>query len=112
MKLVTAILSPGGLDELRSRFGRLGVSGMTVSEAHGVDRGSGHADPVRGADGEVEFVPRLRVELLVDDEDAGRVTEVLARWATTGHAGGDLWVTHVETAAVRRSAAGSGSAAA
>ncbi|HEV3211795.1 MAG TPA: P-II family nitrogen regulator [Acidimicrobiales bacterium] len=99
MKLVTAILNPGGLDEVRSRVRALGVSGMTITEAHGVGHEAGHAEVYRGAEYEVDFVPRLRVEILVDDEDADRVTETIAQWATTGHVGdGKVWVTHVESA--------------
>ena len=97
MKLVTAILNPSGLDEIKSRVRALGVSGMTITEAHGVGHEPGHAEVYRGAEYEVDFLPRLRVEILVDDDDATRVAEAIARWATTGHVGdGMVWVINVE----------------
>lgn len=99
MKLVTAVLNPSGLDEIRSRLRALGVRGMTITEAHGIGHEPGHEEVYRGAVYEVDFVPRLRVEILVDDDDAHRVTEAIAQWASTGHAGdGMVWVTHVDAA--------------
>lgn len=67
---------------------------MTITEAHGV----GHEKVYRGAEYEVDFLPRLRVGVLVDDEDTGRVAEMIAQWATTGHVGeGMVWVINVES---------------
>ena len=99
MKLVTAVLNPSGLDEIKARVRALGVSGMTITEAYGLGHEPGHAEVYRGAEYEVEFVPRLRVEILVDDARADAVAEAIAQWASTGHVGdGKVWVTNVESA--------------
>jgi nitrogen regulatory protein PII len=99
MKLVTAVVSPRALEDLKAAVRLTGARAMTISEAHGVGHGAARPGPAPGADDEVEFVPRFRVEIPVDDVDAEHVAEVIARWvATSDVADGRVWVTSVEEA--------------
>jgi nitrogen regulatory protein P-II 1 len=98
MMLVTAILKPFALDDVRSELERVDVSGMTVGEVSGYGRQRGHTEFYRGADYHVDFVPKVRVELVVDDAAVDRVVEVVVQAARTGQIGdGKVWVTPVET---------------
>ena len=98
MKLVTAIVKPFTLDDVKSALEQLGVLGMTVSEVQGYGRQKGHTEVYRGAEYAVDFVPKVRVEVLVDDEDAGKVVDAVVEAARTGKIGdGKVWVTPVET---------------
>jgi nitrogen regulatory protein P-II 1 len=98
MKLVTAVIKPFKLDEVRSALETFGVHGMTVSEASGYGRQKGHTEVYRGAEYTVDLVPKLRLEVLVDDPDAGDVVDVITKSAQTGKIGdGKVWVTPVET---------------
>jgi nitrogen regulatory protein P-II 1 len=98
MMLVTAILKPFALDDVRSELERVDVSGMTVGEVSGYGRQRGHTEFYRGADYHVDFVPKVRVELVVDDAAVDRVVEVVVQAARTGKIGdGKVWVTPVET---------------
>ncbi len=98
MMLVTAILKPFALDDVRSELELVDVAGMTVGEVSGYGRQRGHTEFYRGADYHVDFVPKVRVELVVDDAAVDRVGDALMKAARTGKIGdGKVWVTPVET---------------
>jgi nitrogen regulatory protein P-II 1 len=98
MMLVTAILKPFALDDVRSGLELVDVAGMTVGEVSGYGRQRGHTEFYRGADYHVDFVPKVRVELVVDDAAVDRVVDALMKAARTGKIGdGKVWVTPVET---------------
>jgi nitrogen regulatory protein P-II 1 len=95
---VTAILKPFALEEVRAGLERLDISGMTVSEVSGYGRQRGHTEVYRGADYHVDFVPKVRVEVVVDDAAVERVIDAVARAARSGKIGdGKVWVTPVDT---------------
>ena len=97
MKLVTAIIKPHQLDEVKDALEAYGISGMTVSEASGYGRQRGHSEVYRGAEYTVDFVPKVRVEVLVDDIDATSVADVILKAAQTGRIGdGKIWTVPVE----------------
>ena len=97
MKLVTAIIKPHQLDEVKEALEAYGISGMTVSEASGYGRQRGHTEVYRGAEYTVDFVPKVRVEVLVDDMDAGSVADVVLKAAQTGRIGdGKIWTVPVD----------------
>ena len=97
MKLVTAIIKPHQLDEVKEALEAYGISGMTVSEASGYGRQRGHSEIYRGAEYTVDFVPKVRIEVLVEDLDASSVVDVIVRAATTGRIGdGKVWIVPVE----------------
>ena len=98
MMLVTAILKPFALDDVRSGLEDLDVSGMTVGEVSGYGRQRGHTEFYRGADYHVELVPKVRVEVVVDDGVVDRVVDAVVKAARTGKIGdGKVWVTPIET---------------
>lgn len=97
MKLVTAIVKPHKLDEVKSALEAFGLQGMTVSEASGYGRQRGHTEVYRGAEYTVDLVPKVRLEVLVDDADAADVVEVIVKSAQTGRIGdGKVWVVPVD----------------
>ncbi len=97
MRLVTAILKPFKLDEVKAALEGVGVQGMTVSEVQGFGRQRGHTEVYRGAEYTVDFVPKVRVEVLVDDADASRVVDAIVAAAQTGSIGdGKVWSTPVD----------------
>ena len=97
MKLVTAVIKPFKLDDVKTALETFGVQGMTVCEVQGHGRQRGHTEVYRGAEYTVDFVPKLRVEVLVDDADAADVVEVVVKAAHTGSIGdGKVWVVPVE----------------
>jgi len=97
MKLVTAIIRPHQLDEVKEALEAFGVTGMTISEASGYGRQRGHSEVYRGAEYTVDFVPKVRVEVLVDDIDATSVADVILKAAQTGRIGdGKIWTVPVE----------------
>ena len=97
MRLVTAIVKPFKLDDVKTALESFGVQGMTVSEVQGFGRQRGHTEVYRGAEYTVAFVPKVRVEVLVDDADAMDVLEVIAKAAQTGSIGdGKVWSTPVD----------------
>jgi len=99
MKLITAIIKPFRLDEVREALSELGVSGMTVSEVKGFGRQHGHTELYRGAEYVVDFIPKLKIELAVPDERLEHVTEAIAGAAATGKVGdGKIFVTALEHA--------------
>ena len=98
MKLVTAIVKPFTLDDVKSALEQLGVLGMTVSEVQGYGRQKGHTEVYRGAEYSVDFVPKVKVEVLVDDAAADKTVEAIVETARTGKIGdGKVWVTPVDT---------------
>lgn len=97
MKLITAVIQPHRLDEVKKSLQGVGVRGLTVSEASGYGRQSGHTEVYRGAEYTVDLVPKLRVEILTSDEDAPVVAETILNAAQTGRIGdGKVWITAVE----------------
>jgi nitrogen regulatory protein P-II 1 len=97
MKLITAIIKPHQLDEVKQALEAFGVSGMTISEASGYGRQRGHSEVYRGAEYTVDFVPKVRVEVLVDDIDASDVITVVLKAAQTGRIGdGKIWSVPVD----------------
>jgi len=99
VKLLTAVIKPFKLDDVRSALEKFGVHGMTVSEASGYGRQLGHTEIYRGAEYTVDLVPKVRIEVLVDDADVADVLEVLVKSAQTGKIGdGKAWVIPVDTA--------------
>ena len=98
MKLITAIIKPFKLEDVKSALETYGVHGMTVSEASGYGRQRGHTEVYRGAEYTVDLVPKVRLEVLVDADDADSVLEVIVKSAQTGRIGdGKVWMTPVET---------------
>ena len=97
MKLVTAIVKPFKLDDVKSALETYGIQGLTVSEVNGYGRQKGHTEVYRGAEYTVDFVPKVRVEIVVDDSDVSGVVAVVVKAAATGQIGdGKVWVTPVE----------------
>ena len=97
MMLVTAIVKPFALEEVRSGLAGL-AAGMTVGEVSGYGRQRGHTEFYRGADYQVDFVPKVRIEVVVDDAAVDGVVDAVCRAARTGKIGdGKIWVTPVET---------------
>lgn len=97
MKLVTAIIKPFKLDEVREALAAVGIQGMTVSEVKGFGRQKGHTELYRGAEYTVDFLPKLRVELAVTDALVEQAIEALSHAAHTGKIGdGKIFVTPIE----------------
>src|ERR1017187_193080 len=97
MKLITAILKPFKVSDLRDAPRDVGVAGLTVSDAQGYGRQRGHTEVYRGAEYQIDFVPKIRMEVLVDDNDAPRVIETIVSAAQTGKIGdGKVWVQSIE----------------
>jgi len=97
MKLVTAVVKPHKWEDVREALETFGVTGMTVTEASGFGRQKGHTEVYRGAEYDVALVPKIRLEILVEDEDAEDVIGVVAKAAQTGKIGdGKVWMTPVE----------------
>jgi nitrogen regulatory protein P-II 1 len=97
MRLVTAVVKPFKLDDVKRALETLGVHGLTVSEVQGYGRQKGHTEVYRGAEYTVDFVPKVRVEVLVDDLDSDQVVDALVEAARTGKIGdGKIWVTPVD----------------
>ena len=97
MRLVTAVVKPFKLDYVKTALEGVGVQGMTVSEVQGFGRQRGHTEVYRGAEYTVSFVPKTRVEVLVDDADAARVVDAIVAAAGTGSIGdGKVWTTPVD----------------
>jgi len=100
MKLVTAIIKPFKLDDVKAALEAYGVQGMTVSEASGYGRQRGHTEVYRGAEYTVDLVPKVRLEVLVEDDDADSVVDVVVKAAQTGRIGdGKVWTVPVESVA-------------
>ena len=100
MRLVTAIIKPFKLEEVKEALEAFGITGMTVSEASGYGRQRGHSEVYRGAEYTVDFVPKVRLEVVVDDIDADAVVAVILKAAQTGRIGdGKIWTVPVEDVA-------------
>ncbi|MGI5348553.1 P-II family nitrogen regulator [Streptomyces sp. CA-250714] len=99
MKLITAVIKPYQLDEVKEALRAFGVQGLTVTEASGYGRQRGHTEVYRGAEYTVDLVPKVRIEVLAEDEDAEQLLEIVVKAARTGKIGdGKVWVVPVETA--------------
>jgi nitrogen regulatory protein P-II 1 len=98
MKLVTAIIKPFKLEDVKTALEGRGVHGLTVSEASGYGRQKGHTEVYRGAEYTVDLVPKVRLEVVVDDDVAAGVVDAIVSAAQTGKIGdGKVWVSPVET---------------
>jgi len=99
MKLIVGIVKPFKLDDVKEALKDVGVQGLTISEVQGFGRQRGHTEVYRGAEYTVDFVPKVRVEVLVDDGDARSVVDHILESARTGKIGdGNVWVVPVEEA--------------
>jgi len=99
MKLITAVIKPFKLDEVKSALETFGVAGLTLSEVQGYGRQRGHVEVYRGAEYQVDFVPKVRLEVLVSDADAADIIDVIVKAAGTGSIGdGKVWSVPVDTA--------------
>lgn len=97
MKMVTAILKPHKLEDVKAALLEVGIEGMTVSEAAGYGRQRGHTEVYRGAEYTVDLVPKVRIEVLVKDADLDAVVDTILSTASSGRIGdGKLWVTPVD----------------
>ena len=97
MKLNTAVIKPFKIDDVKDALKSAGVQGITVSEVRGFGRQGGHTETYRGSEYQIDFVPKAKVELVVDDSNADAVIEVIRKAAATGKIGdGKIWVTNVE----------------
>ncbi|HZC11091.1 MAG TPA: P-II family nitrogen regulator [Mycobacterium sp.] len=98
MKLVTAVVKPFAIEDIKAAVAAAGVLGMTVSEVQGYGRQKGHTEVYRGAEYQVDFIPRMKVEVLVDEESVDRVVDGIVNAARTGKIGdGKVWVTSLLT---------------
>jgi nitrogen regulatory protein P-II 1 len=98
MKLITAIVKPHRLDEVKTALQELGIHGLTVSEASGYGRQRGHTEVYRGAEYRVDLVPKVRIEVVVDDADTDAAVDAVVKAAQTGKIGdGKVWIMPVET---------------
>ncbi|HUF84353.1 MAG: P-II family nitrogen regulator [Actinobacteria bacterium] len=97
MKLIVGIVKPFKVDDVKEAVKELGVQGLTVSDVQGFGRQRGHTEVYRGAEYEIDFVPKVKIEVLVDDGDVDRVVQKLVETARTGKIGdGKVWVVPVE----------------
>jgi nitrogen regulatory protein P-II 1 len=97
MKLITAIIKPFKLEDVKSALKDAGITGMTVGEVQGFGRQGGHTEVYRGAEYQVDFVPKIRIELVVDVTDAERVCQIITDAAATGKIGdGKIWISEVD----------------
>ena len=98
MRLVTAVVKPFKLEDVKSALEAYGLHGLTVSEASGYGRQKGHTEVYRGAEYTVDLVPKVRIEVLVEAEDADSVVEVIVKTAQTGRIGdGKVWTSPVDS---------------
>jgi nitrogen regulatory protein PII len=97
MKLITAVIKPFKLDDVKAALEVLGVQGMTVSEVQGFGRQRGHTEVYRGAEYTVDLVPKVKIEVVVDDADALKVVDAVVEAARTSKIGdGKVWVSNIE----------------
>jgi nitrogen regulatory protein PII len=97
MKLITAIVKPFKIDDIKEALKAAGVQGITVSEVKGFGRQGGHTETYRGSEYQIDFVPKSRVELVVEDHKVESIIDVIQKSAATGKIGdGKIWVTNVE----------------
>jgi nitrogen regulatory protein P-II 1 len=97
MKLVTAVVKPHKWEDVRGALEMIGVTGMTVSEVSGYGRQKGHTEVYRGAEYDIALVPKIRIEIVVDDQDVDAVSDAIVRAAQTGRIGdGKVWISPVD----------------
>ncbi|MCU1455539.1 MAG: nitrogen regulatory protein 1 [Acidimicrobiales bacterium] len=97
MKLITAVVKPFRLDEVKAALKDAGIAGITVGEVQGFGRQSGHTEVYRGTEYQIDFVPKIRLEVLASDEQVEQLVDVISAAARTGKIGdGKIWVTPVE----------------
>lgn len=97
MKLITAIIKPFQIDDVKAALASSGVIGMTVSEVRGFGRQRGHMETYRGTEYQLDFVPKAKIEVIVDDDHAAAAIDTIVSAANTGKIGdGKVWVTNVE----------------
>ena len=98
MKLVTAVIKPHKWEDVREALEAFGVTGMTVSEVSGYGRQKGHTEVYRGAEYDIALVPKIRIEIVVEDEDAADVVGIVVKTAQTGRIGdGKVWLSQIES---------------
>jgi len=98
MKLIVAVIKPFKVEDVKTAMKLIGVDGMTLTEAQGFGRQRGHTEVYRGAEYEVDFVPKIRLEILVDDDRADEIVTAIVESAQTGTIGdGKVWVVPVES---------------
>jgi len=96
VKLITAIVKPFKLDDVKDALKSAGVQGMTVSEVRGFGRQGGHSETYRGSEYSIDFVPKVRIEIIIDDASADKVVDAICSTAATGKIGdGKIWVTDI-----------------
>ena len=96
LKLITAIVKPHKLDDVKDALKAVGVQGLTVHEARGVGRQGGHSETYRGAEYTIDFVPKTRIEIVVDDDSTDSIVEAIRAAAVTGKIGdGKIWVSDI-----------------
>jgi nitrogen regulatory protein PII len=97
MKLITAIVKPFKIDDVKESLKSAGVLGITISEVKGFGRQGGHTETYRGSEYQIDFVPKAKIELVVDDSSVDQMVDVIQKAAATGKIGdGKIWVTNVE----------------
>jgi len=97
VKLITAIIKPFKVDDVKEALQALGVKGLTVSDVRGFGRQRGHTEVYRGAEYKIDFVPKVQIELVTDDDDAPRLVDAIIEAARTGKIGdGKVWVVPVD----------------
>ena len=97
MQLITAIVKPFKIDDVKDALKAAGIQGITVSEVRGFGRQGGHTETYRGAEYKIDFVPKVRLEIVVDNSEVDRVVEAIKAAATTGKIGDvKIWVTNVD----------------
>jgi len=97
MKLITAVIKPFKLDEVKDALKAIGVTGITVDEVRGFGRQGGHTETYRGAEYKIDFVPKVSLRVVVDENTADQVVDTIAASATTGKIGdGKIWITDVD----------------
>ncbi|WP_181769059.1 P-II family nitrogen regulator [Streptomyces albidus (ex Kaewkla and Franco 2022)] len=100
MKLITAVIKPHQLEDVKEALRAFGVQGLTVTESSGYGRQRGHTEVYRGAEYTVDLVPKVRIEVLAEDEEAEELTEVVIKAARTGKIGdGKVWTVPVDSVA-------------
>jgi nitrogen regulatory protein PII len=98
MKLITAVVKPFKLDDVKEALKAAGVVGITVTEVKGFGRQGGHTETYRGAEYKIDFLPKTKLEILADGSDVDRIVDVISAAANTGKIGdGKIWITDVET---------------
>jgi nitrogen regulatory protein P-II 1 len=98
MRLITAIIKPFKLDDVKTALSTAGAVGLTVTQVSGYGRQKGHTEVYRGAEYKIDLVPKIRLEIVVDDGDAAEIIEVIVANANTGNIGdGKVWSTPIDT---------------